>query len=338
MRYVTTIAAVALGLALTSGVAGASTTGQGPGGAIYSVRDDGTDLRLVAQPQIPARTFVRSPGGGSIAYVADVNGVSALFAADVTGANPVRLTPSTVEPQGAGETISPDGRSVAFVGTGGCGDMCRRSGVFVVGRDGTNLRFLEEGARQPAWAPESHRLAYSGSNGVTVADLATGRTTVVGAPHGYSPRWAPRGDRIAYGVTLHGYAAACTVLADGSRQRCTHGYSFGSLVWAQDGRHIAFRQSNGRLGTMDAYARHLRRFSVFTSKRLRWAARPVAWSPDGTRLAYSFGSSDYYFYGGVYVIRVVAPKKRALRVVRAPGPQYLSDIRWRGRRISYVVK
>jgi Tol biopolymer transport system component len=337
MRYVTTFAAVALGLALASGVAGARATGQGPAGTIYSVRDDGTDLRLVAQPQIPARTFVRSPGGGSIAYVADVSGVSALFAADVTGANPVRLTPSTVEPQGAGETISPDGRSVAFVGIGGCGDLCHRSGVFVVDRDGTNLRFLEEGAHQPAWAPDSHRISYSGSNGVTVADLATGRTTVVGEPHGYAPRWAPRGDRIAYGVTLHGYAAACTVQADGSRQRCTHGYSFGSLVWSQDGRQIAFRQSNGRLGTMDADARHLRRFAVFTSPRHLGRARPVAWSPDGTRLAYSFSSSDYYFMDGIFVIRVATPKKRALRVVRASRLEYLTDVRWRGRRISYIV-
>jgi Tol biopolymer transport system component len=327
MPYVATFAALALGLTLTSG---AQPVGQGPAGSIYSVRDDGKDRRLVAQPQIPARSFVRSPGGRSIVYVHDVDGIPALFAADVTGAKPVRLTPSSLTTRPGGEAISPDGRTVAFSGTGGCGDLCRRSGLFVVGRDGSNLRFVEEGAFDVSWAPNSRRIVYHGSNGLTVANLETGAKTAVGGSSAYSPLWSPRGDRIAYGISA-GYATACTVDPDGSRRRCTHGRSFVSLVWSRDGRKLAFKQINpSRLGMMDAYARHLRRFKPIDPR-----ARPVAWSPDGIRLAYSFGSYGV-FRAVVNVMRIGAPRGPVLRVVYEPRTM-LTDIRWRGHRISYIA-
>ena len=326
MRYIAVGAALALGLVLTRGAAVARPLDQGKAGSIYSVRDNGTDRRLVAQPNIPARSFIRSPGGRSIAYVQVADGSQALFVADVSGADPVPLTPSVAYFFGA-IAFSPDGRLIAFAAREKCGNFCQpRTGLFVVGRDGSNLRFLGDGSYDPSWSPDSRRIASDGPRGIVVTKLGSGESTVV-APGNYvrSPLWSPRGDRIAYGTSREGYIAACTVDPNGSLRRCTHGRSFRSLLWSSDGRKLAFRQVHpARLGTMDAYARHIRRFRPFYGRDF-----PVAWSPDGTRLAYMSGDS-------VRVKRVDALRRAAFRVVYEPRTM-LSDIRWRGHRISYVA-
>jgi Tol biopolymer transport system component len=330
MPYVATLAVVGLGLALTSG-ASAGPAGAGPGGSIYSVRDNGTDRRLVVQPQIPARSFIRSPGGRSIVYLYEVDGVLAYFAADVSGANPIRLTTARVVPNPPnGVAFSPDGRTIAFSAFEACGNVCQRFGLYLVDRDGSNLRFAADRAFDPSWAPDGRRIAYSGPAGIEVADIRTGDKKVISKPYSYSPLWSPRGDRIAY-ETSAGYATACTVAPDGSRKRCTHGRSFVSLVWSHDGRELAFKQiSPSRLGTMDEYARHLRRFKPIDRR-----ARPVAWSPDDTRLAYSFGA-DGEFDDVVNVMRIGTPRRAVLRVVYEPRTT-LTDIRWRGHRITYIA-
>ena len=320
------VGALTVGLVLTAGAAVARPLGNGPAGSIYSVRDNGTDRRLVAQPQIPARSFVRSPGGHSIAYVQAVDGGQALFAAALSGTNPVQLTPPNMT--GIAEYVfSPNGRLIAFTAQESCGDICQpRRGLFVVDRDDGNLRLLAAGAYDPSWSPDSRRIASVGPLGLAVTNLGSGESTVIA--RGYSPVWSPRGDRIAYGVTRQGYGAACTVDPDGSRARCTHGRSFKSLLWSPDGSKLAFKQvSPSRLGIMGPYAGHLRRFGTYESR-----ARPVAWSPDGTRLAYSFG----IYQDSVGVMRVNAPERPSLRVVYEPRMP-LADVRWHGHRISYIV-
>jgi Tol biopolymer transport system component len=328
MRYIAVGAALALGLFLTRGAAVARPLDKGPAGSIYSVRDNGTDRRLLAQPQIPARSFVRSPGGHSIAYLQQVDGVEALFAADVSGSNPVRLTPPNVT--GVWEfAFSRNGRFITFVARETCGDVCLpHVGLFLVDRDGGNLRFLTEGSYDPSWSPDSRRIASDSSRGIVVTNIGSGASTVIATGYYvHSPLWSPRGDRIAYGTARGGWGAACTVDPNGSRTRCTHGRSFKWLVWSPDGRELAFKQVRpARLGIMDAYARPLRRFA-----QIDRTIRPVAWSPDGTRLAYMSGSR----WDAVRV-KSVDTHRAAVRVVYEPGST-LSDIRWRGHRISYIA-
>lgn len=301
---------------------------------IYSVRDDGTDRQLIALPEPPVSSLVRSPGGRLILFTRQVDGVLALFAAERSGANAVRLTPPDIHADaivagafgGAAASFSPDGRTVAFTGYRGyaCGlRVCPT--LYLVRRDGSDLRLVADGASEPSWAPDGRRLAYTRSPGVYVTEIQSGDTTQVG--RGNHPLWAPRGERIAYAATIGGYGVACFVNADGSRKRCRHGHSLTWLVWSRNAKQVAFKQANPRLlGIVDADARH------FRSLGNHRGAHPVAWSPDGSRLAYSFGANGSF----VEVLRLAAPG-RSLRVVDERYPAVVDDIRWRGRRLSYVA-
>ena len=140
--------------------------------------------------------------------------------------------------------------------------------------------------------------------------------------------WAPRGERIAY-TGRRGFSVACFVNADGSRRRCTRGTSLTSLVWSRDGKRVAFREATRRLGFVDSDAKRIRYLAGDHGRH----ARPAAWSPDGRRLAYWFGSYGGYD-GFVKVLRLDAPR-RSRTIIREQGG--LSELRWRGRQISYVL-
>ena len=300
--------------------------------ALYAVRGDGSGDHLLVEPDPPVSAFVRSPGGQSILFSKDIDGVSALFAADRSGANAVRLTPPDLPADGTG-AFSPDGRWIAFSTAVSCGFRCFHANLYVVRRDGGDLRLIAENAAVPSWAPDSRRLVYGGSRGtygpalgIFVTDTVSNQTTQVARGSVNWPVWAPRGERIAYWANKSGYGVACFVNADGSRRRCTHGHSLTSLVWSPDARYVAFRQANPhRLGIVDSNARHGRSLGDYGSQ-----ARPAVWSPDRQRLAYYDAS-----YSQINVVRVAAPG-RVLRIVNKPV-SFISDVRWRAGGITYVA-
>ena len=319
-------------VAMLSGVAATTTSGATHTtyrAAVYSIRGDGSERRLIAEPDPPVSTLVRSPGGRSILFTRQIDDKATLFAAETSGANAVRLTPpdlsvTTLQPAAA---FSPDGRTIAFSSFVICGYRCTNYTLYVVNRDGSGLRRVAEGGTWPSWAPDSRRFAYGDADGIRVHDIESEKTTLV-APAGTRPVWAPRGERIAY-TGLRGFSVACFVNADGSRRRCTRGSSLTSLVWSRDGKRIAFRQANPRqLGFVDSDARHMRYLGDHGQH-----ARPAAWSPDGKRLAFWFGSYGSY-YGRVNVLRLAAPR-RSVRIIDEAASS-LTDLRWRKKGITYV--
>jgi Tol biopolymer transport system component len=322
---------LALGFVLTalSGVIATATPGSTHAtyrAAIYEISEDGKGHRLVAQPEPPVNDLVRSPGGLSILFLRQVDGVWALFAADRSGENAVRLSPPGVSAS-LEAAYSPDGRQIAFSTHVDCGFRCARHSLHVVSRDGSGLRLLAEHGASPSWASDSRRLAYNGPGGIHVIDTATTVSTIVAS--GYRPTWAPRGERIALNATRGGHGVACFVNADGSRLRCTRGRSLMSLVWSRDGKRVAFWQPTPqRLGIVDSNARHIRYLGNHGE-----SARPAAWSPDGKRLAFRFGFQSGYFRA-LYVLRLAAPARPA-RILVEPG--FVSDVGWRGRFLSYVA-
>jgi dipeptidyl aminopeptidase/acylaminoacyl peptidase len=325
--------ALTAALTLLSGVVATTTSGATHAtyrAAIYSIRDDGTERRLIAEPDPPVTTLVRSPGGRSILFTREIDGKLVLFAAEASGANAVRLSPpGTSATISAAPSFSPDGRTIAFSTFVLCGWRCQDYTLYVVNRDGSALRRVAEDAAWPSWAPDSQRFAYEGLDGIYVHDIESETSRLIAAGRAIKPAWAPRGERIAYNA-LQSHARACFVNADGSRRRCTRPrHELTSLVWSRDGKRVAFRAATQRLGVVDSDAKRIR----FLAGHHGQHARPAAWSPDGKRLAYWFGAYGSYD-GYVHVLRLDAPT-RWRRLVREDGG--LTDLRWRGRRISYVV-
>ena len=296
--------------------------------AVYGVRADGGRRHLVAEPDPPVADFARSREGRSILFNQIIDGDTALFAADVTGAHPVRLTPPGMSASFELAAFSPDDQTIAFSKFSLCGFRCTQYALYLVSRDGSNLRLVDEGGSNPSWSPEGSRLAYDRQYGIFVLTLASGDVRRIAS--GGGPIWAPRGERIAYGAGRDGYGVACFVNADGSRRRCTHGHTLTSLVWSRDAKHVAFRQfAPRRIGIVDTQARHVRLLGFFG----RWA-QPAAFAPDGKRIAIWFGAYRV-FRGPVMVVPVKRPPQ-ARRLFDDHGSS-LSDLRWRADGITYVA-
>jgi WD40 repeat protein len=74
--------------------------------------------------------------------------------------------------------VSSDGSLLAYIGNGSDGS----SEVFVAGLDGTGVRQMTDHPTDviaPAWSPDGAMIAYLGSEGLFVLDVATGETTQV---------------------------------------------------------------------------------------------------------------------------------------------------------------
>jgi len=74
---------------------------------------------------------------------------------------------------------SPDGSKLTYIGIGDDGNPQ----IFIAGIDGTGVRQLTHDSKEamsPAWSPDGTMIAYQGSGGLFVLDVATGESTPIG--------------------------------------------------------------------------------------------------------------------------------------------------------------
>ncbi len=146
--------------------------------------------------------FDISPDGKTVAM--DLLGQIWLLPAKGGKTRPVTDAIS-VPAQDLAPSFSPDGRWIAFTARRPGG-----TGIFLMASGGGPLRRLTVGSTyaepESAWSPDSSRLAFIKSGGITLIDVSTGTVSPVpisglkGGPVRH-PIWSPDGRRIAFVAT-----------------------------------------------------------------------------------------------------------------------------------------
>jgi Tol biopolymer transport system component len=288
-----------------------------------------------------------SPDGSLIAFAAQDqrNTPISVIAPDGSGLRALATGPAGPSAADDYPAWSPDGRRLAFV---------RRVAfpgeqVFVVGVDGTGLRRVtRESSRSrffqhdgPFWLDDrtvvfsSHLLdndfdLYSvRSDGVALRRLTDNDVDE------REPVWSPDGRTIAYTRGREGGSAIWTINAGGRGARRVSPRAAGSAAspsWSPNGRRLAFvgiYRHAAALYVVNADGTGLRR--VRGASAGGTADTRVDWSPDGSRLVYSWEPTPSQLF--VLPVRGGRPRKLT------PGRQ-VSDLapRWSpdGRTIAFV--
>jgi hypothetical protein len=172
--------------------------------------------------------------------------------------------------------------------------------IYLMNEDGTGVRPVPNTSGpltygSPTWNPDGSRLLLTGTD-LYVLDLSGGvPTPIPNTRGGAEPAWSPDGTRIAFVGNPDDDPQIWVVDVDGSNAQLVTAESRAaapsSPTWAPDGHRIAFvSQENfeegvttGRIVILDL--QNTVRDTVYTDEGS--SLRQVAWSPDGTKLAFS---------------------------------------------------
>jgi Tol biopolymer transport system component len=248
---------------------------------------------------------------------------------------------------------SPDGRRLAFARSSG--------GLFVVHADGSGKRRLTGDRRvgRLAWSPDGSRIAYTSrrkgswkmkiyvvsSVGGTARLLVSKRMI-----HDFLA-WSPNGRQIAFerGRFACGDDACLLGIyvmhADGTAAHLLARRVDGDFAWSPDGRRIAFSVRKAEFDTdiyvMNADGSHKRDLTpgAFDSSDEAVSDFDPAWSPDGTRIAFSRSLYNRSLAGTVEIYTMSPDGGYLRRLTRHESdcPSSDSDLAWspNGSRIAF---
>jgi Tol biopolymer transport system component len=231
-------------------------------------------------------------------------GGSQIYSVDPSGRRPAQLTfagqPSTAP------VPSPDGRHIAFE---------RAGAIWVIRPDGRDQQLLVGHATEPAWTPDSRRVAYvqlgegPARLGIGVISLDTQRRrTVVTNSSGetlYYPVWSPDGRGLAFGLN----GGLVIRWSDGSQSSFVTRNRVWRIAWSPDGRWIASDSASGTIELVSPHGKHRRQLT----------GQLPAWSPDGRRLAFVRTALQ----GGIGVLDLARGT-----VGQLPAPPYVNSLTW----------
>ncbi|MBI2965990.1 MAG: PD40 domain-containing protein [Chloroflexi bacterium] len=284
-------------------------------GAIYTVAPDGTDVRVLVEPDGPADSLgfrgalawpVWSPDGETILY-------SALIPDGRRGLN---VSLRTVPAAGGGETLlfqddpatsgigsgvahyaywSPDSRRVAVI----AGTASGLTGELVNVASGERPATLADGAPiYYSWSSDSRHILVHHQEALRLYELddeghpvGSPRQIGSGSLDYFAPNFSPAGDRILYADTTDAVTKVFSSPFDGSAPTpMIEAEGRAAFAWAPDGRRVAVlsEQSEGlfdRLTVLTAGGRQIFRMD-------RKSMISFWWSPDATKLALTTVAQD----------------------------------------------
>jgi dipeptidyl aminopeptidase/acylaminoacyl peptidase len=167
--------------------------------------------------------------------------------------------------------------------------------TWLVRPDGRNLRRLpcspdsRCGSSRPAFSKDGRRLAVERDTGVALM-TARGRELRRIELSGWSPAWAPGGKRLAFGSSYpvpgsrYVFAISVLDLGGGESRRLYDDVGFAwDIAWSRQGR-LAWAVSDG--GGRSANGIWVGDRAGRRKKHISSGGHYVAWSPDGSRIAY----------------------------------------------------
>ncbi|MBI4306710.1 MAG: PD40 domain-containing protein [Chloroflexi bacterium] len=284
-------------------------------GALYTVAADGSDVRVLVEPDGPADSLgfrgafawpVWSPDGETILY-------SALIPDGRRGLN---VSLRSVPAAGGGETVlfrddpatsgigsgvahyaywSPDSRRVALI----AGTAAGLTGELVNVASGERPATLADGAPiYYSWSSDSRHILVHHEEVLRLYEIDDGGRPVgsprqigAGSLDYFAPNFSPAGDRILYADTADTVTKVFSTQFDGSVPTpMLESQGRTAFAWAPDGRRVAVlsEESDGlfnRLTLLTAGGRQI--FQVDRSSMISFW-----WSPDATRLALSAVAQD----------------------------------------------
>ena len=254
----------------------------------------------VRQVRMPRRRRERIASTAAVSITAIVIGIMVVSALGTEDSTFVKFDTADATP-----AWSPGGQTIAFASNR------RGGGVFLISRDGTNLRRLTAiGGWNPSWSPDGTRIAFVADSGLYVVSARGGtaqrllestRDLAVDAP-----AWSPDGKTIAFEKQLSDLSTAIySIPADGGNARRLAapaldkedpGWSIAAVSeqhpsWSPDGGRIAYITTVNLTGEVDGPTESVIVMNRDGTGRTRLSdghtgSYEPAWSPDGRKIAF----------------------------------------------------
>ncbi len=230
--------------------------------------------------------------GSMLAYVSNRNGEDAIFVEKFDGSDPTRIAPF----EGLDWSWSPDGRTIAWVSPAHAEDLWVTDVITGFSEKLTDGSIEVSG---PAWSPDGRKILFEASDGdrdIFVIPGAGGSVTNLTAdraPDDFAPQWSPDGSRIAF-VSAEDPDAIYVMDSRGEKRLAVAEYDPGDTLCP------------GGLGSL-------------------------AWSPDGSTLAYAARGSSCTPLSSFIEFFTVVPGHGEARLLasgpswRAGGPSWSPD-------------
>ena len=311
--------------------------------------EDLSRVREVADPRI-------SPDGAWVAYTVRTQDLKAdrrqtdLWMTSWDGATTLRLTTTEKESESQ-PRWSPDGRTLAFLSSRGDDDDA--SQVWLLPRAGGEAERVSDvrpGVDDYAWSPDGTRFVFVVSDSDSVAQVgpaAKDRTP----PPIVIDRFYFKEDITGYLTHKRSHLYLFDLATRETKQLTSGDNDDLRPAWSPDGKAVAFLSKRGpdadRTNSWEVYvvearpgaaARQVTRFEGAVDNP--FGEDRIAWSPDGSRIAFLQGGPPKLIFYAANHLAVVPAAGGPVRVLTADLDRWVSDPAWApdGRSIYVLVE